>query len=135
MRNLLAAAALTLALQSLSAEAWPGCPSCDLSSNRAGPPGGVKFAKNGGMGGGMRPSGGGMGSGCGGMGCQGGGGMGNGSGGGMGGGGMGGGWINHSGGWTSLLGGGTAKCPPKSSQRPKHRAKPIPPPGPCDTGF
>jgi hypothetical protein len=145
MRNLLATTALIMALQSVSAEAWPGCLSCNPSSSRTGPPDGVMFAKGGGMGGGrIRPSGGGMGGGCGGMGCQGGGGMGGGSGGGMGGGGggmgsgggggMGGGW-NPSGGWTSPSRGGTANCPPKSSQRPKHSTKPIPPPGACDTGF
>ena len=76
MGNLLATAALIMTLQSVSAEAWPGCLSCDVSSSRA--PDGVLFAKGGGMGGGgTRPSGGGMGGGCGGMGCQGGGGGGN----------------------------------------------------------
>src|SRR5271165_4680821 len=114
MRNLLATAALIMALQSVSAKAWPGCLSCGLSSSRA--PYGVMFAKGGGMGGG-----------CGGMGCQGGmrggggGGMNGGGGMGSGGGGMGG-WINPSGGWTSPSNGGTANCPPKSSQRPKHPA-------------
>ena len=108
MGNLLATAALIMTLQSVSAEAWPGCLSCDVSSSRA--PDGVLFAKGGGMGGGgTRPSGGGMFGGCGGMGCQGdgGGGMNGGGGMGSGGGGMGG-WINPSGGWTS----------PQTAERP-----------------
>ncbi len=135
MGNLLAIAALIMTLQSVSAEAWPGCLSCDVSSSRA--PDGVLLAKGGGMGGGgTRPSGGGMGGGCGGMGCQGGGGGGMNGGGGMGSGGGGmGGWINPSGGWTSPSNRGTANCPPKSSQKPKHPANPHRPPGPCDTGF
>lgn len=123
MGNLLATAALIMTLQSVSAEAWPGCLSCDVSSSRASD--GVMFTKGGGMGGG-----------CGGMGCQGGGGGGMNGGGGMGSGGGGmGGWINPSGGWTSPSNGGTASCPPKSSQKPKHPANPHRPPGPCDTGF
>ena len=59
MGNLLAIAALIMTLQSVSAEAWPGCLSCDVSSSRA--PDGVLFTKGGGMGGGgTRPWGGGM---------------------------------------------------------------------------